>query len=78
MVLAQIAPDAAAEGVPIPGKQESPQRRRPSTGVFKLGNGNGKIFFNKPAYGADVPAARPNRMFHDHDGGRLHVRVEIQ
>ena len=28
--LAAMAPDAAADGVPIPGKHESPQRRRPT------------------------------------------------
>jgi len=38
---AAIAPEAAALGVPMPGKHESPQRRRPSTGVFRLGKGNG-------------------------------------
>jgi hypothetical protein len=42
MVLAAIAPLAAALGVPIPGKQESPHLNNPSTGVFKLGKGKGK------------------------------------
>jgi hypothetical protein len=49
IVLAAITPEAAADGVPIPGKQESPHRSNPSTGVFKLGKGNAKMFFNKPA-----------------------------
>jgi hypothetical protein len=31
IVLAAIAPEAAALGVPIPGKQESPHRKRLST-----------------------------------------------
>lgn len=55
--MAAIAPDAAADGVPIPGKQESPHRRRPSTGVFRFGNGKGSKFWSRPAYGAEVPAA---------------------
>jgi hypothetical protein len=58
IVLAAIAPEAAALGVPIPGKHESPQRSRPSTGVFKLGKGKGKILLNNPAWGAEVPAAQ--------------------
>ena len=58
MVLAAIAPDAAALGVPIPGKHESPHLRRPSTGVFKFGKGKGKMLLNNPAWGAEVPAAQ--------------------
>jgi hypothetical protein len=49
IVLAQMAPEAAALGVPIPGKQLSPHRRRPSTGVLKLGKGNGMMFSKSPA-----------------------------
>ena len=40
-VTATIGSLAAALGVPIPGKQESPHRNNPSTGVFKLGKGKG-------------------------------------
>ena len=59
MVLAAITPEAAADGVPMPGKHESPHRNNPSTGVFKLGNGKGMgVNFSRPAYGADVPAAQ--------------------
>eukprot|EP00966_Prymnesium_polylepis_P243481 5630294-Prymnesium_polylepis.1 len=57
IVLAAIAPDAAALGVPMPGKHESPQRSKPSTGVFRLGNGKGKRLESWPEKGADVPAA---------------------
>lgn len=48
-MFAAIAPEAAALGVPIPGKQESPHLNSPSTGVFKFGKGNGRILFNMPA-----------------------------
>ena len=41
IVFAAMTPDAAALGVPMPGKHESPQRRRPSTGVFRFGKGKG-------------------------------------
>ena len=48
-VLAAMTPLAAADGVPMPGKQESPQRSKPSIGVLRLGNGKGSKFFTKPA-----------------------------
>ena len=57
IVFAAITPDAAADGVPIPGKHESPQRSSPSTGVFRSGNGKGSRYLARPAYGAAVPAA---------------------
>ena len=57
MVLAAIAPLAAALVVPIPGKHESPQRNSPSMGVFKFGKGNGNTLPNMPDWGADDPAA---------------------
>ena len=55
MELAAMAPDAAALGVPIPGKHESPQRSRPSTGVFRLGKGKGSRLESLPEKGAEVP-----------------------
>ncbi len=48
-VFAHIAPDAAALGVPIPGKHESPHRSKLLIGVFKFGNGKGKMFLSIPA-----------------------------
>jgi hypothetical protein len=48
IVLAAITPLAAAEGVPMPGKHESPQRSRPSTGVLRLGKGKGSRFLSRP------------------------------
>ena len=52
-------PEAAAEGVPMPGKHESPHLKRPSTGVFRFGKGKGiGVNRSKPAYGALVPAAQ--------------------
>lgn len=47
----------------LPGKQESPQRRSPSTGVLRLGNGKGRTPPNRPACGAEVPAAHAIPMF---------------
>ena len=56
--LAAIAPDAAAEGVPMPGKHESPQRSRPSTGVFRLGKGKGRRPESFPEKVSALSAAR--------------------
>ena len=57
-VLAAMTPDAAADGVPMPGKHESPQRSSPSTGVFRLGKGKGRRPESFPEKVSALSAAR--------------------
>lgn len=55
---AAMAPDAAAEGVPIPGKHESPQRKSPSRGVFMSGKGKGSTCLERRAGARQAGALR--------------------